>query len=168
MFNNNVMIITISEWGSEGRARRASARGRRSERCGGLGAAPRGGAGGAGPRPAAPPGVRGGSGAQRIPGWRAAPLGSAGLRRHGGGGPGPRSSAGCGAGPGGVEGAERSAVLTPSLCPQLASAGTFRVVKEPLAFLRVLEWVSPAWGGMGRGGGVAVVVVVGSGGVSPR
>ncbi|KAF4789505.1 hypothetical protein TURU_151288 [Turdus rufiventris] len=24
---------------------------------------------------------------------------------------------------------------------QLASAGTFRVVKEPLAFLRVLEWV---------------------------
>uniref|UniRef100_A0A8C9EL59 Synaptoporin n=2 Tax=Galliformes TaxID=8976 RepID=A0A8C9EL59_PAVCR len=24
---------------------------------------------------------------------------------------------------------------------QLASAGTFRVVKEPLAFLRVLEWL---------------------------
>lgn len=42
-------------------------------------------------------------------------------------------------------------MLTPCLCPQLASAGTFRVVKEPLAFLRVLEWVSPAWGGMGRG-----------------
>lgn len=30
--------------------------------------------------------------------------------------------------------------------PQLASAGTFRVVKEPLAFLRVLEWVSPREG----------------------
>lgn len=45
-------------------------------------------------------------------------------------------------------------MLTPlslSLRPQLASAGTFRVVKEPLAFLRVLEWVSPALSGVAGG-----------------
>uniref|UniRef100_A0A8C3JWT1 Synaptoporin n=2 Tax=Scolopacidae TaxID=8917 RepID=A0A8C3JWT1_9CHAR len=127
----------------------------------GSGAAPRGGAGGAGPRPAAPPGLRGGSASAAHPrlAGGSAPHRSAGLRRHGGGGPGtrtppphtppptPRAGCGRGGGGGGVrregKGGQRGAgaELTPSLCSQLASAGTFRVVKEPLAFLRVLEWL---------------------------
>lgn len=41
-----------------------------------------------------------------------------------------------------LRGARSGRGADPCLCPQLASAGTFRVVKEPLAFLRVLEWVS--------------------------
>uniref|UniRef100_A0A8C3Q9N2 Synaptoporin n=8 Tax=Passeriformes TaxID=9126 RepID=A0A8C3Q9N2_GEOPR len=87
--------------------------------------------------------------APRIPagGGREAPLGSAPLRgaaapwrrwtRYAG-----RRGRGAGWRRRGERGA--GAGLTPlslCLCPQLASAGTFRVVKEPLAFLRVLEWL---------------------------
>lgn len=48
----------------------------------------------------------------------------------------------------GGRGADPPLFLSRSLCPQLASAGTFRVVKEPLAFLRVLEWVSAGLSGV--------------------
>lgn len=38
--------------------------------------------------------------------------------------------------------------------PQLVAGGQFRVVKEPLGFVKVLQWVSLAWAvGGGRAGG---------------